>query len=203
MSIALEDEQRVLSEASHDLANRFHRTYYFLDLLEDSVHEGSREQFQRLKETVEDLESIARRTLQFVRPVELRTIRVRLEDLVASLRQHAGLAGLAVAGAPEAGRLEVAVDPTRIAETLAAIGRSVTGGSSSEEPGRVEVLGGNPAGLRIGRDGEAPAGPLPHLELALAARVVRLHGGSLEIDQTADGRAPSFTLRLPVANPGT
>lgn len=203
MSIALEDEQRVLSEASHDLANRFHRTYYFLDMLEDSVHEGSREQFQRLKETVEDLESIARRTLQFVRPVELRTIRVRLEDLVASLRQHAGLAGLSVAGSAEAGRLEVAVDPTRIAETLAAIGRSVTGGSSSEEPVRVEVLDGNPAGLRIGRDGEAPVQPLPHLELALAARVVRLHGGSLEIHENADGRAPSFTLRLPVANPGT
>lgn len=203
MPTQLEDEQRVLAEASHDLANRFHRSYYFLDLLSDSVDDGGGDHFQRLRETIEDIESIARRTLQFLRPLELRTIRVRLEDLVASLRQHVGLAGLEVRGEDGAGRLEVAVDPARISETLAVLGRCVAAGDAVGRPLRVELLGGNPAGLRLGRDGERAPVPFPHLELALAARVVRLHGGSLEVDDTPDGAAPSFTLRLPVAPPGT
>lgn len=201
----LEDQQRVLSEASHDLANRFHRSYYFLDLLGDAV-EGAgaeaAEQLQRLRDTIEDIESIARQTLQFFRPVELRPIRVRLEDLLASLRQHAGPRGLATGGDAEAGRVEVAVDPTRISEVLAAMCLAVADGDDGPAPLQAQFLGGELPGLRLTREGAASSTPPPDLPLAVAARVVREHGGSLAWDESPDG-APSLTLRLPVATPGT
>jgi len=200
----IEDPQRVLSEASHDLANRFHRSYYFLDLLAEAV-EGSEaqagEQVQRLRDTLEDIESIARQTLQFLRPVELRTIRVRLDDLLASLRGHAGLRGLEVGGDAEAGSLEVAVDPARISEVLAAMGRAVVDGDEGTSPLQVRLLGGDLPGLKLSRDGAAAPTPAPDLPLAIAARLVRLHGGTLALDESQDG-APSLTLRLPVATPG-
>ena len=37
VSTELEDQQLVLSEVCHDLANRFHRSYYFLELLNDAL----------------------------------------------------------------------------------------------------------------------------------------------------------------------
>jgi signal transduction histidine kinase len=200
VSSETEDLQRILSEASHDLANRFHRSYYFLDLLADSVDAEGLQHLERLRETLEDIESIARRALQFVRPVEIRTIRVRLEDLVASLRQHCGLAGITVAGDAEAGRLEVAVDPARISEVLATLCRAALGNGEGQGPIRVELLGGNPAGLRLHAQGAlADDG----LALALAARVVGLHGGSLEAGPFPDGAAPFLTLRLPVVTGGS
>lgn len=203
----LEDEQCVLSEASHDLANRFHRSYYLLELLSDALSDvpeagGAAELIERLKDTIEDIESLARRTFQFVRPLELRTIRVPLEDLVASLQQHAGMQGLEVRGERMSGRCEVAVDPARISEALAAISEALGSGQSSPLPIHVEFLGGDPVGLRIGLDAGTGPAPAPHLALAVAARIVRMHGGNLGIDETTDGRAPSFTLRLPVAPPG-
>lgn len=202
MPSELEDQQRVLSEASHDLANGFHRSYYFLDLLADSLDpsgSGPGEQLERLRETLEGIEAIARQTLQYVRPVELRTIRVRLDDLVASLSQHAGLSGVEIGGDAAAGSLEVAVDPTRIAEVLGVLCRDTDGRTGGRL--QVNLLGGDPAGLRIARVG-ATAGK-PDLALAVAARTVRLHGGELTLDDGPDGTTPSFILRLPVANPGT
>lgn len=202
MARQLEDEQRVLSEASHDLANRFHRSYYFLDLLADTVEDGEGgEQLGRLKDTIEEIESIARATLQFLRPLELRPIRVRLEDLVASLRQHVGLRGLDVKGDTAAGKVEVQVDPARISQTLSALAKALAGEGDGSGPLVVEFLGGDPAGVRIGGEGRSAAGA--DLDLALAARIVRQHGGSLEADDTPDGASSSFTLRLPVAHPGT
>lgn len=201
MPSELEDQQRFLAEASHDLANGFHRSYYFLDLLSDSLAAsgtGAAEHLDRLRETLEGVETIARQTLQYVRPVELRTIRVRLDDLVASLKQHAGLAEVEVTGDTAAGALEVAVDPTRIAEVL----RVLCGASDGADPARlrVELLAGDPAGLCLTREG-APV--RPDLALAVAARTVRLHGGQLDLGDAGDGASPSFILRLPVANQGT
>jgi signal transduction histidine kinase len=197
-----EEQQRVLSEVSHDLANRFHRSYYFLELLADSLdpaNEGAASLMEKLRATVEELESMTRRALDFLRPMELRTLRVRLSDLTASMRQHAGMREIELRGGDENGACEVDVDPARISEALAFVCRAATDGDESKEPMVVELVGGNPVGLRVYRLTGAPEAALTDLPMALTARIARLHGGALEIDNP---NGASLTLRLPLAQGG-
>lgn len=201
MGTELDDQQKVLSEVSHDLANRFHRSYYFLDLLEDALAEGSAEAgslLGRLRESVSDIESMARGALDFVRPLELQRLDVSVADLVASLRQHAGLREVALEGDEGVGTARVSVDPARISATLAVLGREATAGDASATPLRVELLGGAQAGLRLYRVAAAADPSRSSLPLAACARIARLHGGCLEVD---DG-AGALTLWLPVAGGG-
>jgi signal transduction histidine kinase len=197
-----EEQQRVLSEVSHDLANRFHRSYYFLELLGDSLGssgEAAASLLEKLRGTVEELESMTRRALDYMRPMELRTLRVRLSDLTASMRQHAGLRDFELRGEDQAGTCEVEVDPARISEALAFVCRAATEGDETRDPMVVELLGGNPVGLRVYRLAGAPAAAATTLTLALTSRIARLHGGALEIDNTGGS---SITIRLPLAQGG-
>lgn len=199
MTTEIDDQQRVLSEVSHDLANRFHRSYYFLELLGDAVgpdNEAAVPLLAGLRDTVEDIEATTRSTLDFLRNVELRKVRVRLEDLAASLRQHVGLRGVEVGGDAEAGRREVDVDPARISESLACLCKAATRGDESQATVAVDLLDGDPVAIRIHCTAGAtlPAGA--DLGLALTSRIARLHGGALDIEAAAAG---AFTLRLPVA----
>jgi signal transduction histidine kinase len=202
VSIENDEQQRVLSEVSHDLANRFHRSYYFLELLGqalDPSSDGATELLEKLRSTVEELESMTRRALDFVRPMELRTLRVRLSDLTASMRQYAGMREIELRGDQTAGDSEVEVDPARISEALAFVCTAATDGDESREPMIIELVGGNPVGLRVHRLSGAPEAAEFNLGLALTARIARLHGGALEIDSTG---SPSLTLRLPLATGG-
>ena len=200
MSTEVDDEQRVLSEASHDLANRIHRSYYFLELLSDAVGpdaETATSLLSRLRETIEDVEKIVRTTLAFVRPIELRLLQVRLEDLVASMRTHVGMRSVVLGGDSEAGRSPVRVDPARNSEALGLLCQAAMAGADGDAPLNVELDGGDPVGLRILRkNGTQPAGDTD-LGIALTARIARLHGGALDVE---GGEAPSLTLRLPGAN---
>jgi signal transduction histidine kinase len=202
VSVENEEQQRVLSEVSHDLANRFHRSYYFLELLADSLDpasEGAASIMEKLRATVEELESMTRRALDFMRPMELRTLRVRLSDLTASMRQHAGMREIELRDEQETGACEVDVDPARISEALGFVCRAATDGDESKDPMVIELLAGNPVGVRVYRLAGTPEAALTDLAMALTARIARLHGGGLEIDNT-DGA--SLTLRLPLAQGG-
>ncbi len=198
MPTELEEQHRVLSEVSHDLANQFHRTYYLMELLGQSLpseDENAGALLERLRETIEDIESMSRSALAFVRPLVLHPLRVRVDDLAASLRQHAGMRAIELKGDITAGRCEVEVDPARISEALAFLCRAAMADDDSQSPVVVELFGGNPVGMRIHR---APGATRPtpmDLKLALTTRIVRLHGGALDIE---DGDSASLTLRLPV-----
>jgi len=198
------DDQRVLSEASHDLANHIHRSYYFLELLDGAVdpqNERVHTLLTGLKESIENVESIARSTMQLVRPVELRPLRVRMDDLVASLRQHVGLRPVELSGDISAGRSEVSVDPARISEALAFLCRAASAADDDgDSPLVIELVGGDPVGLRIHHKSAASRDANGSLRLALTARIAELHGGALDIQ---DGERASWTLRLPVAPQGT
>jgi signal transduction histidine kinase len=189
------DQQRVLSEVSHDLANHFHRSYYFIDLLGggDGVDSSV---LAHLRETIEEIESLARRTLELLRPLDLRLLRVRVEDLTASLRQHIGLRELELTGATAAAKCEVDVDPTRISEALAFLCEASIGDDDPNAPIVVELIDGNPVALRIHRAVGAPRLARADVRLALTDRIVRLHGGALEV---SDGDTSSLTLLLPIA----
>ena len=198
-----DDRQRVLSEASHDLANRFHRAYYFIEMLGDALGpdaDTAGSLLARLRGAVEDIEAMARRTLEFVGPIELRTLRVSMHDLTASLRQHAGLRTVELRGDAAAGHCEVEVDPARISEALAYLCKAAIADDDSQAPLVVELLDGDPIALRIYRTPGASAPARADLSLALTARIARLHGGALDSDE---GDASSLTLRLPVVRRGT
>lgn len=199
MPTELEEQHRVLSEVSHDLANQFHRTYYLMELIGEALPAGNETAaplLERLRETVEEIESMARSTLAFVRPIDLHRLRVRLEDLTASLRQHAGMRTVEVRGDMAAGRCEVDVDPARISEALGFLCRAATADDESQSPVVVELFGGDTVALRIHRVAAVAQPTRMDLRLALTARIARLHGGELDID---DGDSSSLTLRLPIA----
>lgn len=201
MSSETDDQQMVLAEVSHDLANRFHRSYYFLDLLDDALvsdRDEAASLLARLRSTVEEVESMARSTLDFLRPMELRTLGIRLSDLTASLRQHVGMRTVEMRGDEAAGQRAVAVDPARISAVLATLCKAAVS-ENLETPVVVELIDGDPVSLRIHCASGTPKPSRTDLELALTARVASLHGGCLEID---DGEPSSLTLRLPVAERG-
>jgi hypothetical protein len=120
-----------------------------------------------------------------------------MDDLVASLRQHVGLRPVELRGDLEAGKSEVSVDPARISEALAFLCRAASSGSEPDTPITIELLGGDPVGLRILRSGTADPGAEDGLRLAQTARIVALHGGALDVH---GGERASWTLQLPVAN---
>ena len=200
MATDLDDQQRILSEVSHDLANRFHRSYYFIDLLGEALgpEEGNAGSLlESLRLSVEDIEAMARATLEYMRPLELRKLTVRMEDLAASLRQHAGLRSIEIRGDTAAARREVDVDPSRISQALAVLCKAAIAGDESQAPLVVEFIDGDQVGLRIHR-ASAATGPMPTgITLALTARIARLHGGAVDLD---DGPAASLTLRLPASS---
>ena len=199
MSNENDQQLLVLAEVSHDLANRFHRSYYFLDLLDHALGEHREEAdplLARLRETIEDVELLARSTLGYLRPLELRTLRVRVADLISSLRQHLGMRTLDLRGDQAAGAREVEVDPARISEALASLCKLAIPESDIAQTVVVDLIDGDPVCLRIHRAAGAPPLSPGDLTLATTSRIVHLHGGGLEVDQ---GETSSLTLCLPVA----
>jgi len=202
VSTELEDQQLVLSEVCHDLANRFHRSYYFLELLNDALDPSSEvapSLLAGLRGTVEDIEVMTRSALDFVRPVELRMLRVRLDDLTTSMRQHVGVREIELRGDPALGRCEVSVDPTRITEALGFLCRAATKGDDTSAPVVVERMDGDLLGLRVHCTLGAATWGRADLSLALTTRIARLHGGQLDVE---DACPCSLTLRLPAAARG-
>jgi len=208
VSTELEEQQLVLSEVSHDLANRFHRSYYFLELLGDALDPSSQsapDLLAGLRGTVEDIESMTRSALAFVRPIELRKLRVRLDDLTASMRQHVGMREIELRGDASVGKVQVLVDPARISEALSFLCAFATDGDDSQSPVVVELVDGDPVGLRVHRGPGVVARTRGDLQLALTTRIARLHGGTLHVEGNgieAGVASSSMILRLPVAARG-
>lgn len=200
MQLATDDNGQVLGEVSHDLANRFHRFYYYAELLEGALgpdSEAAVELLDRARATVEDIESMTRAALAFVRPMDLHLLDVRLSDLVMSLRQHAGEHPVEVRGDDRTGQARVQVDPSRISEALATLCRTAVNLLDEGVPLVVELLEGDPVGLRLALPTETDPATGIGLPLALTAKIARSHGGTLDLK---GGRDASLTLWLPVSH---
>jgi signal transduction histidine kinase len=196
---ATDDTGHVLGEVSHDLANRFHRFYYYAELLEGALgpdSEAAVELLDRARATVEDIESMTRAALAFVRPMDLHLLDIRLSDLVLSLRQHAGEHPVEVRGDERTGHARVEVDPSRISEALATLCRTAVDFLDEGAPLVVELVDGDPVGLRLALSAESEAATSGGLPLALTAKIARSHGGNLDLK---GGRDASLTLWLPVS----
>ncbi|HYC54775.1 MAG TPA: hypothetical protein VEL28_07540 [Candidatus Binatia bacterium] len=193
------EQTKILAEVAHDLANRFHRFYYFAEILTRLMPAESgeaRDYLDRANHTVEEIEAMTRRALAYLRPMELRTVRVHVRDVVGSLRQHIGDRPLAVTGLEEAVGVPVDVDPTRMGEALANVCAAALAQSPETSPLQVTVRVG--AEVLLGFSVRSEAEPQPFefdLSLALAAKILRLHGGDLDIAASP----PVLTVRLLLA----
>jgi len=196
------EQERILGEVAHDLANRFHRYYYYSDLAVETLEEApaeSRELLAKALETVEGIEALTRTALAFVRNIELRTILVRAEDIVGSLRQHLGEHALESGTHTPQGPAMVAVDPPRLGEVLATCCKILLENAADQAPLRLELGGEGWLELRMSVLASSAVAPKPNLELAMATRILALHGGELVIPVTPQPGTAALTVRLPLA----
>jgi signal transduction histidine kinase len=193
------EQSRILAEVAHDLANRFHRFYYFAEILSrllPAERGEAHDYLERAFQTVEDIEGMTRGALSYLRPMDVRTVRVQVRDLLGSLRQHLGERALQLETENDTAALPVAVDPTRMGEALGNVCRAVL--TAADEKAALEVQVRKAAGvaLTFSCDGTL-AEPLSFdLPLALAAKILRLHGGDLDV---GTGQRATLTVHLPVA----
>lgn len=202
MASVQEEQERVLAEVAHDLANRFHRYYYYQELGIETVADAPAEGRQLLAkalETVEGIESLTRATMAFLRRMELRTIPVRAEDVIGSLRQHLSDRALEVVSGLPAGSAMVSVDPARIGEVLSTCCSTLLSLSSDGSPLHLEVGGEGCLELRLSIVSTSPVPSSPDLSLAMAHKILSLHGGGLVIPTTSRSGTAALTVRLPLA----
>lgn len=205
MASVHDEQERVLAEVAHDLANRFHRYYYYSELAVETLEETASEArglLARALETVEGIEALTRTVLALIRPMELRTIRVRAEDVVGSLRQHLGDRTLeAVSGAPWREAM-VVVDPARLGEVFAACCRLLLSRAVADAPLRLELGGDGWLELRLSVVASSSIAAAVDLELAMVNKILALHGGELVVPQTPLPGTAALTVRLPLAAQG-
>ncbi|MBI5506866.1 MAG: hypothetical protein HY899_18930 [Deltaproteobacteria bacterium] len=202
MASVHEEQESVLAEVAHDLANRFHRYYYYSDLAVETLADVPaevRELLAKAMETVEGIEVLTRTTLSFLRRMELRTILVRADDVVGSLRQHLGEHALESRSCAPSGTAMIAIDPPRFGEVLATCCRILLERAVPGAPLRLELTGDGCLELRLSVDASSSIPATPDLALALATKILALHGGELLIPATSQAGIAALTVRLPLA----
>jgi len=202
MASVQEEQERVLAEVAHDLANRFHRYYYYQELGVQSLGDAPAEARQLLGkalETVEGIESLTRTAMAFLRRMELHTILIRADDVVGSLRQHLNDRTLEVVSAFPSGSTMVAVDPSRLGEVLSTCCRILLARSADGVPLHLELAGDGCLELRLSIPSSSPIPAGPDLSLAMVSKILSLHGGALVIPATSQPGTAALTVRLPLA----
>ncbi len=196
------EQEGVLAEVAHDLANRFHRYYYCSHLAVEALGEAPpevRDLLARAQDTVEEIEALTSALLAFVRPTDLRSILVGGDDVVGSLRRHLGEHCVESFGCDALGSIKVAVDPTRLGEVLATCSKILLGRAVSQAPLRLELGSDGCLELRLSVLASSPIPATPDLALAMAMKIVALHGGELTIPTASPPGTAAITVRLPIA----
>ncbi|HYC01387.1 MAG TPA: hypothetical protein VEC57_19800 [Candidatus Limnocylindrales bacterium] len=194
------EQTKILAEVAHDLANRFHRFYYYAEILGRLLPEDTgeaRDYLDRVHDTVEDIERMTRGALSYLRPMEVRTVRVQVRDVVGSLRQHVGDRAVEVGGLESAGGMPVAVDPSRLGEALGHACRAVLAHAPDAAPLRIDLRAASDIDITFSAESSQTEALPFDLSLALAAKILRLHGGDLEV---APAQPATLSVRLPLAD---
>jgi PAS domain S-box-containing protein len=220
-----------LAILSHELRNPLAAIRYALPLLARQTAPEAKEravgvidrQATHLARLVDDLLDISRITSD---KIELRRERVPLASIVAAAVEAAAPA--VAAGRHDLrtslGEEEIWVDadPARLAQVITNL--LANSAKCTPRPGEIVLEAVREAGQAVVRVRDTGVGlspealatvfdmfrQVPHLNkasgglgvgLALARRLVEMHGGTLEARSEGEGRGAEFTIRIPVAEP--
>jgi hypothetical protein len=205
--VPVDDE--VLSDLRHSLGNYFHKLYYWADYLKSGADDLGPDvaPVEMLDRTLQNLEGFLRVALEYFRRPDLSCVTLNGEELgraVASVLRSAQADRGQVVAQPGVERWNVAVDPSLFSEALGIAAKQLRFASGDEstvlegsvEPApaaerlRLELrVAGSNAPARARRD-------LGLIEWAVAGRLLRAHGGSLEAINE-DGLIAGCVIHVP------
>jgi len=215
--------QRLVADAKHAAGNLIHRLHYLVGMLEDDPsREESAEAIAEMKGSLAQLHQIVNETLALMRPVALRPIRIRLGDLVVSIAQRFSCQAWEPAsegGSEGLGQLQLDCDPSQLDRALSLLSSRLTAPARHHAAASLGAFaapcievgrrrGAEIVGVivrwqmpRAQRCGEATDAIAVQLAVATAARLLSLHGWSLELrDEQATTTVSIFVPVVPATD---
>jgi signal transduction histidine kinase len=208
---ALVIRERVVADVRHEIGNYFHKLYYWADFLGDSRsgRGGDVTATQMLEETIRGFEELLRSVLEYVRPIATTPIRMSGREVLDGVVKHlrAGIDGrpMTIVGDVELGDAAVSVDPGRLSQALALLGRRLATTTPAGATIRIEVetphtSHGRALAVAVVVPGQG-AGPAARststeVEWATAENIIRVLGG--ELGTRDDGGETVIRLVLPL-----
>jgi hypothetical protein len=205
-------DEAVVHDLSHELGNYFHKLYYWTDCIRsgaDDLEPGT-SPTDALDQALHRLQAFLNLALVYFEPVVPKTIGLHGGDVVkafeALLRGENSGAEVEVALSASVGEAALQVDTTRLSTGFRTIAHLLAGGAGTSfrlEADLVET--GGSAGLlqmTLSATGGSPDAAARRaqrvVEWAVAARMLELHGGTLNTDEQRPGSA-RCVLTLPLA----
>jgi hypothetical protein len=198
----------VVADVRHEVGNYLHKLYYWADFLTESRTGRAADvtATQMLDETIRGLEELLRVTLEYVRPIGATPMalgaREVADGVVRQLASTLGTRTLRTAVRGDTDGWQVALDPGRFSQLLAAIGRRVDASTAADAALDLEVTidarDGAPE-LRASLAGVGePTGSatVREVEWATAENLARLVGGRLVLTSVDERRALVLTVPL-------
>ena len=186
-SMTSEVDPEVLRDIRHSLGNRFHKLYYWSELLGSTTDADQRaEQLESLVHGMRSLQEEVEASLRYCEPESCTPITMPLEDMGEAIERllNSELPGVDVDVLPLAGtgRVEVWLDPQLFSLALRSVLRLLGGPGCGSLTCRFDA---DPSGAHVevriatlGKDrGEPGEGSL--LDWALAAKALHAQGGAL------------------------
>jgi len=210
---ATAQQEKVLAEISHELGNFFHKLYYWSDRLQErrARRPADATATEMLDRTIRNLEGYLKFALEYFHPIQLVCLHMPVPELLGGLlvQLRSQLNGTPVQVRDDVlpHDLAVLVDPGRLSQAVAIVGRHLGQHANGESAVRVAVehIVRAEEGLEIAlvvENPDAAAGllqsTLSGVEWAVAEQIVTLHGGELA-EHEGDRGERHVTVFLPLA----
>jgi len=198
-------EQRVLGELSHELGNYFHKIYYWLEYLRDHGEhtEESELPLGMLEDTVERLEGFSRMALEYFAPAKLRFTKLTLGEIFAAAIPWLGGRHMKIDGPENWRSIVVFADPSRLHHVLRTVLERLTRTLVDEveiraalNEGRRDEFDGIEISFFAGGTPENLASLMDGIEMSVAEKFLKLHGGELFVRQETGAHAVGMFLPL-------
>ncbi len=181
-------DQKVLGELSHALGNYFHKIYYWLEYLRNHGADAAENEvpLRMLDDTVERLEGFSRMALEYFAPAELRFTKLTLGEVFAATTPWLGGRHMHVEGAEGWREVIVFADPSRLDHILRAVLGRLNKTLVREDEFRVEFsesrrdeFDGIEIRFSVGEGAESLAALTEGIEMSVAEKYLKIHGGEL------------------------
>lgn len=204
-------DEAVVHDLSHELGNYFHKLYYWTDRIRSGGDEGENEPApaDALDEALHRLQGFLNLALGYFDAGTPNRIAMRGGDVAKALEsllrgENAG-AAVEIEVAPPALDAPLTVDTTRLATGFRTIARLLGAGPGTVlrlEADLAPAAGTDALRIALSTSGGSPEAAARRaqrvVEWAVAARMLELHGGTLESNEQRPGAA-RCVLTLPLA----